>query len=125
MPDKAPADTSTSRTEAGVHLGSAQWSYFCVSARVGGTRRDKEDGEVEEVTKSCSGSLTAGLQILHLHAALPALLTDANERQDRAEQRTRADTRTHRHTLTHTLRRNGRKTRLLGKGHFIVCDSKG
>lgn len=29
------------------------------------------------MTKSFSGSLTAGLQILYLHSALPALLTDA------------------------------------------------
>lgn len=122
---KAPAVTSASRTEARVHLGSTQW-FYCVSVHVGGTRQDKEDGKAEEVeeevTKSCSGSLTAGLQILHLHSALPALLTDALMKdKTELERRTRADVR----ARSHTLCRNGRKTRLLGKGHFIVCDSKG
>lgn len=105
--DKAPADTSTSRTEAGVHLGSTQRFYVCVSVRVGGTRQHKEDGEVEEVTKSCSGSLTAGLQILHLHSALPALLTDAlmKDKTELSGEHGRTHTHTHSHTLTLTQER--------------------
>lgn len=76
--------------------------------------------EVEEVTESCSGSLTAGLQILHLHPALPALLTDALMKDKTELSREHGRTCTHTHT-----HRDSRKTRLLRKGHVIVCDSKG
>lgn len=47
--------------------------------------------------KSHSGSLTAGLQILHLHSVLPALLTDALMKDKTELSTERGRTRTHTH----------------------------